>query len=175
MGWWHEATRGRCIENKWAHMWSRSGAKFMRFCPQNDKSTRFDIILLFNTPSHAYSAGHDRFSGTQNKYFKGIPVSLTLRKFLYLVILKKFQSSQSFLPCFNMDFYGDRPKQQQRIISAFWFLRSPISQALCERSIDRIPDLLSDINTNLISYPTPLFDIKTAIWTSPTLNLLHKI
>ncbi len=113
------------------------------------------------------------FSGTQNKYFKGIPVSLTLRKFLYLVILKKFQSSQSFLPCFNMDFYGDRPKQ--RIISAFWLLRSPISQALCERSIDRIPDLLSDINTNLISYPTPLFDIKTAIWTSPMLNLLHKI
>ncbi len=57
------------------------GAKFTGFCPQNDKSTRFfNIILLFNTQyfnlsaaSHAYSAGHDSFSGTQNKYFKGIP------------------------------------------------------------------------------------------------------
>ncbi len=57
------------------------GAKFTGFCPQNDKSTRFNIvILLFNTlyfnlstASHAYSAGHDRFSGMQNKYFKGIP------------------------------------------------------------------------------------------------------
>ncbi len=25
------------------------GAKFAEFCPQNDKSIRFNIILLFNT------------------------------------------------------------------------------------------------------------------------------
>ncbi len=54
------------------------GAKFMGFCPQNDKSTLFNIILLFNTQYltlalHAYSARYDRFSVMQNKYFKGIP------------------------------------------------------------------------------------------------------
>ncbi len=79
------------------------------------------MYFNFSAASHTYSARHDRFSGMQNKYFKGIPLliavteatnkqhSLTLLTFLYLVVLKKFQFSQSFLPRFNMDFYGDRP------------------------------------------------------------------
>ncbi len=56
-------------------------------------------------------------SGMQNKYFKGISYlklsnlqrhSLTLRIFLYLVILKKFQFSLSFLPHLNLDLYADQ-------------------------------------------------------------------
>ncbi len=100
------------------------GAKFTGFCPQNDKSTRFNIFYYFtlqyfnlSAASHAYSAGHGQI-WYANKYFIEIPLtyfcycgslqqhSLTLRTFLYRVILKKFSIQY---PRFNMDFYGDRP------------------------------------------------------------------
>ncbi len=44
------------------------GAKFTGFCPQNNKSTRINILLFnLSAASHAYSARKDRFSGMQNK------------------------------------------------------------------------------------------------------------
>ncbi len=41
-----------CIENGSTHVHIKLpiGAKFTGFCPQNDKSTCFNIIVLFNNP-----------------------------------------------------------------------------------------------------------------------------
>ncbi len=58
----------------------------------------FFAICFKGIPSAYY-----RYCGSQQQH------SLTLRTYLYLVKLKNFQCSQSFLPRFNMDFYGDRP------------------------------------------------------------------
>ncbi len=64
------------------------------------------LFQLRNTPFFKFKSTEVKLSGTQNKYFKGIPLAycrycgsqqqhgLTLRTFLYLVILKKVQFSR---------------------------------------------------------------------------------
>ncbi|MGL4485161.1 MAG: hypothetical protein ACRCUS_09440, partial [Anaerovoracaceae bacterium] len=86
------------------------------------------------------------FSGTQNKYFKGIPYcryrgsqqqhSLTLRTFLYLVILKKFQFSHLFYPvltCISME-TGRSCRARWRIAAAAHNLCILIGQIACQSS-----------------------------------------
>ncbi len=110
------------------------GAKFMGFCPQNDKSTRFNIlILLFNTQyfSAAMHTALDltdflvrKTSTLRNtlayyRYRAATTAHLTLCTYLHLVILKKFQFSLFYpvLTCISME-TGRRCPARWRIAAA---------------------------------------------------------
>ncbi len=102
-----------------------------------------------NTPFFKFKSTEVKLSGTQNKYFKGIPLAyccycgsqqqhgLTLRTFLYLVILKKVQFSRArwliamaahnkYYKCFiiliNTQYFNTRHANKQLVKSENWSL-----------------------------------------------------
>ncbi len=60
------------------------------------------LVCKTSTLKEYLSLAYYHYRGNQQQH------SLTLRTFLYLIILKKFQFSRSILSCFNMYLYGDR-------------------------------------------------------------------
>ncbi len=101
-------------------------------------------VFNLSAASHAYRARHDRFSGAQSKYFKGIPLaycfycgsqlqhSLTLRTFLYLVILKKFQFSLFYPVLIWILETGRSWRTRWRIATAAHNMRVLIGQITCQ-------------------------------------------
>ncbi len=101
------------------------GAKFTGFCPQNDKSIRFNI-LLFNTQHlilalQAMHTAQDMTdflvlkTSTLKEYLSLLPLpwqpttaQLNPQHIFIFSYIEKVSIQSLFLPRFNMYFYGDR-------------------------------------------------------------------